>query len=110
MKPQENKYTLITGATSGIGYELARVFARNGYNLIIVARTLEDLERTASELSGQFGVSVFPIAKDLFEPDAARELYEQVKSEGLHVNVLVNDAGQGVYGEFVYADLERQLR
>lgn len=57
------KYALITGATSGIGYELAKLFAEDGYNLVIVARTETDLQRTAAEFSSRYGVTVIPIAK-----------------------------------------------
>ena len=104
-----NRYALITGATSGIGYELARLFAADGYNLIIVSRTAEDLEEKGSALAREYGIAVERIAKDLFEPNAAFELYDEVKSKGLTVDVLVNDAGQGQYGLFVESDIRRQL-
>lgn len=103
-------YALITGATTGIGYELAKVFAENGYNLVITARSSEDLQKTVGEISSQYGVEVTSIAKDLFNPDAAAELYEEVKAKGITVNVLVNNAGQGVYGRFIETDLQRQLQ
>jgi short-subunit dehydrogenase len=109
MKTKQN-YVLITGATNGIGYELAKLFARDGYNLVIVSRTLENLERTADELTRNYNVEVHPIAKDLFEGKAAFELYDMVKAKGLTVDVLVNDAGQGEYGLFVESDLEKQLK
>ena len=108
-KSNSEQFALITGATSGIGYELAKLFAADGYQLIIVSRTLEELNRVANELSGLYGVEVTPIVKDLFNPDATFELYEEVKQKGITVNVLVNDAGQGQYGLFVDADLQRQL-
>jgi len=102
------QYALITGATSGIGYELAKLFAKDGYNLIIVARTAQDLERTAGELK-QNGIEVVTISKDLFQPNAAFEVYAEVKSKGLTVNVLVNDAGQGQHGFFVDTDVQRDI-
>jgi short-subunit dehydrogenase len=104
-----NRYALITGATEGIGYELAKLFAADGYHLIIVARTEETLQQRAQEFSQQYGVQVIPIAKDLFQPTAAFELYEEVKNKNLLVDVLVNDAGQGQYGLFVEADIHRLL-
>lgn len=104
-----NKHALITGATSGIGYELAKLFAQNNYNLIIVARNEADLTQIASELTMQYRISVVPIAKDLFGKDAAFELYNQVKETGLQVDVLVNDAGQGQFGLFVETDIARDL-
>lgn len=93
----------------GIGYELARLFAKDGYNLIIVARTEDDLQQRAQELSQEYNVEVIPIAKDLFEPEAPFELYDEIKSKGLLVDVLVNDAGQGQYGLFVEGDTRRYL-
>jgi len=106
---QSNRYALITGATSGIGYELSKLFAEDGYNLIIVARTQEDLQQQSSEFKQQFGIDVIPIAKDLFQKEAAFELYNEVSSKNLLVDVLVNDAGQGQYGLFVESDIQRQL-
>ncbi len=101
-------YALITGATSGIGYELAKLFAANKYNLVLVARNSSELSLTASELQG-FGVHVVTIEKDLFEKDAAKELYDEVQSKGIYVNVLVNNAGQGQYGLFADTALDREF-
>lgn len=109
MENTQQRYALITGASSGIGYELARLFAADGYPLIIVSRDRQALEQKAGALSSEFGVEVVPIAKDLFQPSAASELYEEVKNRGYTVDVLVNDAGQGQYGLFVESELERQL-
>jgi uncharacterized protein len=106
---RQNQYALITGGTSGIGYELARIFAENGYNLILVARTEEDLHITANEFRALYGVNVIPIAKDLFQPFAAFDLYDEIKAKGITVNILVNDAGQGVYGKFIDTDIHFQL-
>lgn len=104
----ENRYVLVTGASSGIGYELAKVFAENGHNLIIVARSADELNNAAHEFSKE-GVAVFPIVKDLFEPNSAFELYEEVKANGFIVDILVNNAGQGEYGFFVETNIQRQL-
>ena len=103
------KYALITGATKGIGYELAKLFAQDGYNLVIVARTQSDLDRTATELSQQYGIEVVTLAKDLFERQASFEIYDEVKARGITIDVLVNDAGQGLYGEFTDTDINREL-
>ena len=105
----ETTYTLVTGATSGIGYELAKLFGSMGHNLIIVARSEDELRRTQEELS-TLGVDVIPIVKDLFESHAAFELYEDVKGRGLEVDILVNDAGQGQYGLFIEKDINRYLQ
>ncbi|TDH21672.1 SDR family oxidoreductase [Segetibacter sp. 3557_3] len=102
-------YALITGGSAGIGYELAKCFAEDGYNLVLVARTESDLQRSASELKQQYNVQVTTIVKDLFEPRAAFELYDEVNAQGITVDVLVNDAGQGQYGLFVDQDINRLL-
>lgn len=101
-------FALITGASSGIGYELAKLFARDRFNLVIVGREEASLQRTAVVLEEQ-GVEVITIVADLFEPDAAFNLYEQVKAKNIQIDVLVNDAGQGVYGKFVDTDLNQEL-
>lgn len=101
--------TLITGATSGIGYELARLFAADGSDLIILAREEERLAAVAAELGTEFGVNVRVIAADLFEPDAAQKVYDAVTGAGIVVDTLVNDAGQGEHGAFFATDLGRQL-
>lgn len=102
------KYALITGGTSGIGFELAKLFAKDKYNLVIVARDEQELNRAAADLK-QYGVSVITMPKDLFRPENAFELYDEVKSKGIDIDVLVNDAGQGQYGEFVDTDINREL-
>ena len=107
MKNKKN-YTLITGGTKGIGYELAKIFAKNGHNLIIVARDDKELNHTCNELR-PFGVNVVTIEKDLFIPQSPFELYDEIKRMNLEVNILVNNAGQGQYGEFAETDIFREL-
>jgi short-subunit dehydrogenase len=104
-----NKYALITGGTSGIGYELAKVFAKDGYNLVIVSRSTERLSAVAAELGQEFGVQVKTIDKDLFKAGAAKEVYEQTSQWGIRVDVLVNNAGQAEYGAFTDTDLDRDI-
>jgi len=104
----EKHFALITGATSGIGLELAKLFAKDNFNLIIVARDEAKLESTASLLRNE-GIDVITISTDLFVAGNAEDLYQQVKGLGLQVDILVNDAGQGVYGKFIDNELEREL-
>ena len=103
------KYALITGATSGIGYELAKLFAKDNYNLIIVSRNQQQLDVTAKELR-ENGIDVITFAKDLFNRNEVFSLCEDVKLTGIQVDVLVNDAGQGAYGLFQDNDIERELK
>lgn len=101
-------YTLITGGTSGIGLELAKVFAFNGHNLILVARDEAELAQAATAVT-TYGVDAITISKDLFRRESAFELYDEIKERGLVVEILVNDAGQGQYGEFAETDIYREL-
>jgi short-subunit dehydrogenase len=103
------KTALITGGTSGIGYELAKLFAKDGYDLVIVARHQQDLDKTAAEFEKEFKVKVTTIAKDLFNSENAFRVYEEVKAKGIEVDVLVNDAGHGLYGQFLETDLRMEL-
>lgn len=102
-------YALITGATSGIGFELARFAAGDGYNLILVARTESLLKNMADELKGIWPIEIHTIAKDLFKPGAAKEIYDETLAAGLQVDILINDAGQGQWGPFVSTDLDREI-
>jgi len=101
-------YTLITGGTSGIGYELAKIFAKNGHNLILVSRDEADLTITRNELL-QLGVDVLMISKDLFDRQSPFDLYNEICEKGYDVDILVNNAGQGQYGEFSETNIYREL-
>lgn len=105
---RKNQYALVTGATSGIGYELAKLFAQNGYDLVIVARNHEELQNKAEEFK-KYGINVISISKNLFIEDEAYSLYADLKLNGISPEILVNDAGQGVYGKFEDTDLHREI-
>lgn len=110
MENQSGKTALITGATSGIGRELTNLFAKDGYNLVLVARSEESLKLIAGEYEQQFGIKATTITQDLADPKAPDAIYEQTKQQGITVNVLVNDAGVGEYGKFATeTDLQREL-
>ena len=109
MSTANGKYALITGATSGIGYELAKLFAKDGYNLVIVSRSEENLQSTSNELSQKYGIKVITLSKDLSQPHAPFEVYDEIKAKGLQIDALVNDAAQGQYGLFVETDIQREL-
>lgn len=109
METRKNQYAVVTGGTSGIGYELAKRLARDGHNLVIVARTQADLDRVAKEIREQYGVTVLTISKDLFNRENAFALHEEIRKQNISVDILVNDAGQGAYGKFVDTDIRSEL-
>lgn len=102
-------YALVTGATMGIGLELAKLLAQDGYNLVIVARDENALLETAASLQNEYNIQVHTISKDLFEKNAAFEVYNETKQRGFNIDILINDAGQGEYGLFLDTDIEREL-
>lgn len=104
------KTALITGASKGIGVELAGIFAKNGNNLVLVARSGRDLEIIKKVFEEKQDVSVEIIVKDLSQPNAAKEVYDEVKNKGIEIDYLVNNAGFGDYGEFTVTNWERYRR
>src|ERR1700690_2690101 len=110
MPAADRKTALITGASFGIGLELARIFAREGYNLVLVARNGDRLRQLASELEKAHGARSLILATDLTEPGAAAYVLDQTTRAGLQLDVLVNNAGFGQYGMFAENDLEECLR
>src|SRR5258706_10571834 len=105
----EGQTALITGASSGIGLELARCFAEDGYNLVLVARSAGTLEAEASKLAAKFNFSVIAIARDLGRLDAGTELAQTLGERSLNIDVVVNNAGYGAAGAFDGSDLSTQL-
>ena len=104
------KTALVTGASGGIGYELARLFARDGYDLVVVARGEEKLAQLARDFGERFGVSVKVVAQDLAEPAAPGEVFAELQREALPIDVLVNNAGYATYGLFWEIDLRTELQ
>jgi uncharacterized protein len=100
---------LITGASSGIGLELARRVARDRVDLILVARSAEKLEEIAQNLGQQHGVRADVIVSDLSQPESPKNVFTEVGRRGLAVDYLVNNAGFGLSGRFVELPLDRQL-
>ncbi|KFC19625.1 SDR family NAD(P)-dependent oxidoreductase [Chryseobacterium sp. FH1] len=104
------EYILITGASSGIGYQMAIQLAEKDKNLILVARSEEKLRKLQEELINFYKISVYYIVKDLSVVDNAIELYGEVLERNLLVTGLVNNAGVGTYGEFIETSLEEELK
>lgn len=106
---RQSKTVLITGASSGIGYEFTRLFSREGYNLVLVARNQVRLREIADDLSDRHGVQATVIAADLSVPGSPAEVFEQVQKEGIVVDSLMNNAGFATYGLFAELDIDKEL-
>jgi len=105
----ERQTALVTGASGGIGWELARCFAAGGYDLVLVARTGGKLEELAGQLRTQNGVAARVVVKDLARPDSPDELFQALEGEHVAVDVLVNNAGFATFGPFAETDLAQEL-
>ncbi len=104
------KTALVTGASGGIGLELTRILARNGYDIVAVARGAERLEVLKGELESLYGAGVTVIASDLSADGAARDVCDILAEKGIDVDILVNNAGFGDYGPFAECDWDKQDR
>lgn len=96
----KGKTVLITGASSGIGVEFARLFAKDSFNLILVARSEERLKAIGEELSKEFKVSVKVIPQDLAKKDAAQQIFNSLARDKIQIDILVNNAGFANWGSF----------
>ncbi len=103
------KTALITGASSGIGYELAKIFAREGYDLVLVARSQAQLQLVAAELQKSHGTISNVIVKDLSDPKASDELFSETEQKAITIEVLVNSAGFANYGYLTETDKVKEL-
>ena len=105
------KAALITGASSGIGYELARLCAQDGYNLVLAARSLDRLNDIAEEFHTNHGSSVKVISADLSKPGSAGEIIEDLRNNSIEIDILINNAGFGLKGEFAETEerAEREM-
>lgn len=102
---------LITGASSGIGFELSKIFARNGHDLILVSQNKGRLESAARIISEQHPeAQITPIPKDLSLPESTDEIFELVEKKSIDVDILVNNAGIQIYGPFLETSLEDNLK
>ena len=98
------KTALITGGSSGIGFELAKLFADDGYQIVLVARGKEELDKAAAELRATHDVDVVTIPADLADPGSSKQLVEELTKQKITIDVLVNNAGFGLLGAFSDAD------
>jgi hypothetical protein len=101
------KAALITGASSGIGLELAHVMAKEKHNLVLVARSIDKLNALADELIQTHGIKVQTYKADLSNPKEIKNLYTQTQNDDIEISYLINNAGFGEYGNFVENDWEK---
>ncbi len=107
--PSENSWILITGASSGIGEVFAKRFAQGGWNVILLARSTDKLKTLARSLENENKAKTLVIAVDLTDHAACRKVCEEIKTKGILIDGLVNNAGFGVGGKFVEVPLDRHL-
>ncbi len=109
MRHSSPETVLITGASSGIGLELAKGFAADKSNLVLVARSTEALEKRAADLRRQYQIEVCVLPADLSQAESPQRIFDELKGRGIAVDVLVNNAGFGLHGMFHELPLARQL-
>ena len=104
----KNEYALITGASSGIGKELVNLFAKDGINVILVARREEILEQIKKDIQSKYNVDVIVLPHDLSKVEECDEIFKETNSQGLNVKYLINNAGYGYRSSFVDSDFAKQ--
>ena len=100
-------YVLITGATSGIGYELTNIFAENKYNVIITGRNSEKLIKMKEDLMNKYNINIYTFDKDLSKKNSAIELYNEIIEKDIIIDILINNAGFGYVGAFLDEDIKK---
>jgi len=105
----KNQTTLITGCSSGIGMYLAHQFAKHGHPLVLVAPVEEELQQLRTELTAIYGISAEVIAKDLEQPTAAQEIFDDLNGRGIQIDILVNNAGRGYHGDWWQQSMDSDL-
>ncbi len=103
-----NKTALITGSSSGIGYEFAKIFAKNGNDLVLVSLDKGKLDDLKKELEEKYKIKVYAIEKDLVLPDSVNEVYDELQEQKIEVDYLVNNAGFGDFGLFADCNWDKQ--
>jgi len=105
-----SNFALVTGASGGIGLDLARLLAKDKHDLVLVARSEDKLKEAKSSIEKEFGVNVKIIIADLSLPEAATQLYDEIQKEKIHIDILINNAGYGDFGSFASCDWTKQER
>lgn len=107
---RQKKTVLITGAASGIGYQLTQIFARHSYNLVLVDKNEEKLTEILDEFPQKFGIFVKVFTQDLSIPTSPEEIFTELQQASIKIDVLINNAGFGTYGAFNETDLNIELK
>lgn len=105
----KNKTAVITGASSGLGVEFAKQLATRGYNLVLTARSEQKLKELAKDMEAHHGIKAHVLALDLSQQGAAQELFQFTESIGVTADILINNAGFGLFGEFEGTNLQTEL-
>jgi uncharacterized protein len=105
-----HKNVLITGSADGIGYQLAYIFAKHHYNLVLIDKEAKKIQLIADEFSNKFGISVKALVKDLSICTSPEEIFTELQTAGIKIDILVNNAGIGTYGVFSETDLTQELK
>lgn len=103
------KSALVTGASTGIGYEFAHILAADGFDIALVARDDQRLQGVAAELKQKYGRDAKVITADLSRPEVPQQIFDRLQRENFPVSVLINNAGSGIYGPFAETSLEKDL-
>jgi uncharacterized protein len=109
-EPKAKRTALVTGASAGLGRELASLFSKDGHDVVIVARSKSKLEGLATDLEKSHGTKVHVVAADLGDAGAPKAIFEETKKRGLAIDFLVNNAGFGSNGAFLDLDLDREVQ
>jgi short-subunit dehydrogenase len=107
--PHSEGTALITGASSGFGYQFAKLFAKDNYDLVLVARDKEKLQELATYLQKEHDIFVRIIAKDLSDIKSGEEIYTELQEAGIEIDILVNNAGYATHGEFTQVPLQEEI-
>ena len=106
----QGKWALVTGASAGIGVALAEDLAAAGAHLVLTARRLDRLDALASRLQSEYGIQTRTMAADLADPAVPQQLFDATEGAGLPIDLLINNAGFGYYGELAKGDIESQRK
>jgi len=103
------KWCLITGGSKGIGYEFAKLFANDGYNLVLVARSADRLYKIKNDFEKQWGIDVLAVPLDLIKPGSINILMKEIEKRDIKIDILINNAGFGTSGNFVGDSIENDM-